>query len=194
MTWKITTLGAAIALLGACVSVLPEPATPDALYRIEAQSQIDGLAHNLTIREPESPRLIGGQGMVSEGSDGGLRLIPGVEWSGPATRQIQLAMIDSFETGGAGNALLPELGVLTDFELATELSLLRLEGETAICKMRVSLISTQDRSLIARTAVEARERADSQRASDRAAALRQAASACAAQASQFAIEALPAAS
>ena len=194
MTWKITTLGAAIALLGACVSVLPEPATPDALYRIEAQSQIDGLAHNLTIREPESPRLIGGQGMVSEGSDGGLRLIPGVEWSGPATRQIQLAMIDSFGTGGAGNALLPELGVLTDFELATELSLLRLEGETAICKMMVSLISTQDRSLIARTAVEARERADSQRASDRAAALRQAASMCAAQASQFAIEALPAAS
>ncbi len=194
MTLKIATLGVAASLLGACVSVLPEPSAPEALYRIEAQTQIEGLAHNLIIREPEAPRLIGGQGLVSEGADGGLRMIPGVEWSGPATRQIQLAIIDSFAPGAPGNALLPELGVLTEYELATELSLLRLDGETAICRMMVSLIATQSRSLIARTAVEAREQAPSQRAADRASALREAATVCAAKASQFAIEALPPAS
>ncbi|MEL6416923.1 MAG: ABC-type transport auxiliary lipoprotein family protein [Pseudomonadota bacterium] len=194
MTWKIAALSATTGLLGACVSVLPEPTVPDALYRIEAQSQIDGLTHNLIVREPESPRLIGGQGMISEGADGGLRVVRGVEWSGPATRQIQLAMIDSFETSARGNALLPELGVLTEYELASELSLLRLNGETATCKMRVSLIATQDRSLVARTTVTAEDRASSRDAADRAAALRDAASNCAAQASQFAVEALPPAS
>ncbi|MCR9271016.1 MAG: ABC-type transport auxiliary lipoprotein family protein [Henriciella sp.] len=191
MFLKTVAFGLSFLALTACVSVLPEPTAPDALYRIEAKSSHAGLQHNLIVREPEAPRLIGGQGMVSKGEDGGLRMVPGVEWSGPATRQIQLAMIDSFKSGEPGNALLPELGVLTDYELASELSVLRLEGETAICKMKVSLIATRDRSLLARSEVQSEQSATSRNASDRANALRAAASECAAQATAFAIATLP---
>ncbi len=180
-------------LLGACVSVLPEPSTPDALYRVEAQQKFEGLSHHLIIREPEAPRLIAGAGMVSEGADGGLRLIPGVEWSGSATRQIQLAMIDSFEVGQRGNAMLPEMGVLAGYELASQLKTLGLNGTTASCVMTVSVITTSNRDLLALAEVTAAEQSDSNSGRDRAAALRNVASRCAAQAAQFAVGVLPAA-
>ena len=188
----IVSLLVAAPALGACVSVLPEPQTPDALYRVDAQQKLDGLAHHLIVREPEAPRLIAGQGMVSEGADGGLRLIPSVEWSGSATRQIQLAMIDSFAVGERGNALLPELGVVANYELATQLKTLSLAGETARCVMTVSVITSAERSLLALTEVRTTEQANSDSNRDRALALRAAASACAAGAAQFAVASLPA--
>lgn len=190
MTIKTISFALSASLLSACVSVLPEPERPDALYEIAATQDLTGLNHDLIVREPEAPRLMAGQGMVSEGADGGLRLIAGVEWSEPATRQIQLAMIDSFKTGEAGNAVLPELGVLADYELASQLSILRLEGETAVCKMVVSLIETQGRSLLARRDIRASQLANGGGTSARAKALKTAASDCATQASAFAIETL----
>jgi len=190
MTFNLINIGLLSATLAACVSVLPEPVAPDALYSIEAKVSHVGLAHDIIIREPEAARLMAGQGLVSKSADGGLRMIPGIEWSGPATRQIQLAMIDSFQTGDAGNAVAPELGILADYELASRVSVLQLQGETAICEMVVSLIATHDRSLVARTVIRAQETATSRSSADRAAALKRAASECAAQASLFAIETL----
>ena len=117
-------------------------------------------------------------------------MVPRVEWAGPATRQIQYAIIDSFKPGPAGNAVAPELGILADYELASRVSGLQLQGSTAICAMVVSLIDAGDRSLIARTEIAAQVEAVSSTARDRALALSAAASDCARQASQFAIEAL----
>lgn len=190
MTMKLIGLGLVASLLAACVSVLPEPQAPDALYSIEANLEHAGLAHNITIREPEAARLMAGQGMVSEGANGGLRLIAGVEWSGPATRQIQFAMIDSFKTGEAGSAVAPEMGVLTPYEMASRLSALKLNGTRAVCEMKVTVIASVDRSLVAQTIVRAEQTATSSSSANRARALRVAASDCASQASQFAIETL----
>lgn len=187
---KLINIGLLCTALTACVSVLPEPVAPDALYSVEASATQSGLAHDVIVREPESARLMAGQGMVSKGADGGLRMISGVEWAGPATRQIQLAMIDSFETGEAGNAVAPELGILADYELASRVSVLHLQGDTAICEMVVSLIATRDRSLISHTEITAQQMAVSRSSADRATALKQAASACAAQASTFVIKTL----
>ena len=190
MNIKLINIGLLCTALTACISVLPEPVAPDALYGVEASTSQSGLAHDVIVREPEAARLMAGQGMVSKGADGGLRMISGAEWSGPATRQIQLAIIDSFETGEAGNAVAPELGILADYELASRVSVLHLQGETAMCEMVVSLIATRDRSLISHTEITARQMAGSRSSSDRATALKQAASACAAQASAFVIETL----
>ena len=192
MKHMLVVVSVGLATLAGCVSVLPEPSAPDALYAIEADRAFAGLSADLIVREPEAPRLVAGQGIVSQGSDGGLRLVPGVEWSGSATRQIQLAMIGSFETSEAGNALLPEHGVLAAYELASQIKHFRLEGETAICEMLVSLVGTRDRNLIAIADVDSRKQAISSAASDRALALRDAASDCAASAAQFAIDALSA--
>lgn len=181
---------AASVMIAGCVSVLPEPTTPDALYRVETQTKLDGLSADLVVREPEAPRLIAGQGMVSEGADGGLRLIPGVEWSGNATRQIQLAMIDNFDVDTGRHALLPELGVAARYELATHLKTLHVQGDAARCVMTVSMINAQSRHLMRSKEVRSTHIADSNSSRDRALALQAAASDCAAQAAAFSIEAL----
>lgn len=190
MNLKLPIIAVSACLATACVSVLPEPEAPEALYRVEAQSAYAGLSQDLIVREPEAPRLISGQNMISEGGDGGLRVVRGVEWSGPATRQIQLAIVNSFEIGETGHAVLPELGVLAPYELASQLKVLRLRGDTGVCEMTVSLISTVDRSLLARTEISSRQQASNGSARNRAGALRAAATNCAAQATEFAISAL----
>lgn len=190
MDLRFLLIGASIGMATACVSVLPEQAAPDALYRIEASTRAPGLSQSLIVREPEAPRLFGGQRMVSEASDGGLRIVPGVEWSGPATRQLQLAMIDSFKIEENASAVLPELGIVSKYELATQITSLKLEQETGICEMVVSIIDTGDRTLVARKQLNASEQSVSSAPGDRALALESAASNCALQASEFAIETL----
>jgi len=190
MNMKLPLIAVSVCFATACVSVLPEPTAPDALYSIDASDAYAGLSHDLIDREPEAPRLISGQNMISEGTDGGLRVVPGVEWSGRATRQMQLAIMNSFKFDEAGDAVLPEHRILAQYELASDLSALQLEGETGVCEMAVSVISTQDRSLLARRKISAREQADSGSSRDRALALKDAASDCASQATEFAIAAL----
>lgn len=182
--------GLSAVTLSACVSVLPEPEAPDALYTISSQARFDDLPHTLIVREPEAPIILAGQALVSEGADGELRLIPGVEWSGPATRQIQYSIIDSFAPEAPGHAVPPELGVLAKYELATRVSDLRVRGDTALCGMIVSVIANSNRQLVARTRVSAEETASGGSAKARAMALSDAASACTEQASQFALETL----
>lgn len=187
MRSRLTALLAASVALGGCVSVLPEPKTPDALYRIEATGDLVGLRHTVIVREPEAPRLMAGQGIVSEGADGGMRLVPGVEWADSATRQLQLAMIDSFEIGEDANALLPETGVLAEYELATRVKMFGLKGNTAICAMTASLITTRGRDLVDMTEIVTRTNALSDKRRDRALALKQAGADCARQAAEFAV-------
>lgn len=194
MTKTFISIALLSAALTACVSVLPEPDVPDALFKVEANTTHPGLSQNLLVREPEAARLIAGQGMVSERSDGGLRLIAGAEWAGPATRQIQFAMIDSFSADADGHAVAPEIGAMAPYELASRIGDLKLNGERATCRLLVSIIRTDDRSLLARTEIEANSTARSRSSADRALALRAAASDCAAQASLFAIETLAATS
>ncbi len=190
----ISAIGLGAVCLSACVSVLPEPEAPDALYRIEAKTKVSGLEQDIIVREPEAPRLVAGQGIVSEGADGGLRLVPGIEWSGSATRQIQLAIVDSFEIDGAGNALLPETGVFAGYELASQIKVFRLRGEEATCEMNVSIINVGDRSLIDMVEITQRVLAVSDSRRDRALALREAGADCADQAAKVAVRALEIAS
>ena len=66
-----------ILLLGACVSVLPEPEVPKGLYQVHPMSERIELAASVTIREFEAPQLMSGEAMVTEGEDGALRLLRG---------------------------------------------------------------------------------------------------------------------
>ena len=100
-------------------------------------------------------------------------------------------MVDSFEVGDSGNAILPELGISARYELGSQLKTLNLTGDTARCVMTLSLVTTRDRQLIALTEVSSSSTAASGSNRDRAIALREAASACAAQAAQFAVASMP---
>ena len=180
----------ALALAG-CVSVLPEPSTPDALYRIEARADGPALYASLEIREPEAPRLMAGAALVSEDFSGALRLIPGAEWAGPATRQIQLAVVDSFTLGEGGAAVLPESGVRTEYQLNSRVQTFGLVRDVAICELSANLIHAGDRKLIAQSKVLAERQPTSLKADDRAIALKAAAEECVAEMARFAVSALP---
>ena len=67
---SISVLSMGTLLLAGCVSVLPEPEAPDALYRIEGSRMVANLSQNVVVREPDAPRLSSGQSMVSEDSAG----------------------------------------------------------------------------------------------------------------------------
>ncbi len=142
--------------LAGCLSVLPEPDSADALYRIEASSSVP-LAYDVTIEQPEAPSILAGRALSVEDESGAVRLIRGAEWAGPATRQIQLALIDSFEVGEAGAATLPETGIIAPYEAAIRLTHFGLVVNEARCEATVTVVDATNRSVIARETVSTRE-------------------------------------
>lgn len=171
----------AFALLAACVSVLPEPEAPRGLYSIAPASAKVALPENVIVREFEAPELIGGTAMIAEASDGARRLVRSVEWSGRLTREMQMALIDSFETDASGTALLPELGVSARYRVIGRVQTLLLQGDAAECVATVSVADGSARGLVGQTTVRSGAIALRDRARDRAMALRQAAEGCVAQ-------------
>lgn len=152
MRLSILSLAATLTLAG-CVSVLPEPEAPDALYRISAIGAPIALNQTVIIKEPEAPQIMSGRQMVREDAGGAIRLIPGTEWAGRSTRLLQLALVDSFG-GGRGSAVLPESGVDADYELSIRLTTLGFEGERAVCSGAASLIEGSTRKIVAQDRVD----------------------------------------
>lgn len=143
---KLIMIGAVIALSG-CVSVLPEPTVPDALYAIEASGTRQSLDANIIVREAEAPQISAGQAIVTEDASGALRLLPSIEWAGASTRLLQLAIVDSFG-GGQGTAVLPETGISAPFEVMTRVQYFGLRGDTAVCRVSVQVVESRGRRLI----------------------------------------------
>lgn len=145
-------IGSVSVALAGCVSVLPEPQTPEALYRISASGPPRSIAKTVIVREPEAPQIMSGRAMMREDDAGAIRLVPGIEWSGRATRLIQLAIVDSFGIG-EGGAVLPESAVGGDYELSIRLTMLGFEGQRAVCSGTASLIESRSRDIVAQDRV-----------------------------------------
>lgn len=190
--FKFSLLSAGFLLVSACVSVLPEPVTPEGLYRPQAVPTAVGLDQSLIIRELESPQIFSGQAMISESESGALKLVPTVEWAGRSTRLIQLALANSFSNSDPGAALLPETGLRAPYELASRIRTLALQGDQAVCEISASVISATERSLVSQTIVKASAFADTSSAEDRALALKAATEACVADIAVFAATAMQA--
>ena len=168
----------ALALLGACVSVLPEPEAPRGLYALAPADPTVSLAANVVIREFEAPELMAGAAMVSEDEEGARRLVKSVEWSGRLTRELQMALVDSFDGEGAGTALLPELGVSAQYRVIGRVQSLLLRGQSAECVATVSVTDTIERNLAGQSSVRANSLAARDRAAERAQALQMTAELC----------------
>ncbi|MEL7548106.1 MAG: ABC-type transport auxiliary lipoprotein family protein [Pseudomonadota bacterium] len=178
MVWTAFLSLPAIIGLAACVSVLPEPEAPGGLYSVSAADQRVALSDNVVIREFEAPELVGGMAMVAEGPDGARRLVRSVEWSGRLTREMQMALIDSFDPNATGTALLPELGVSAPYRMVGRIQTLLLRGEVAECVATVSVTDGAARNLIGQQTVRATARAERDRGPERAQALKAAAESC----------------
>ncbi|MEM8617281.1 MAG: ABC-type transport auxiliary lipoprotein family protein [Pseudomonadota bacterium] len=155
---------AAIVLTSAgCVSVLPEPESPGALYRISATAAYPA-AQSVTVSEPSAPRVMAGQALVVEDAGGALRLLRGYEWSGRFTRLMQLALVDSL----GEKAQLPETGIAAPYNLSVRVRFAGLmageNGEEARCEVSWAVIDTAKRALEASGDVRLATPAGAQRA------------------------------
>ncbi len=164
-------------MTGGCLSVLPEPEGADALLRIDAQSP-KPISQHITIREPEARRIAAGPALVSEDETGAVRLLPGREWVGPATRQMQLALVGTFQVSEDGMAVLPETGISTGLDISTRLDEFQLKAGRAVCRATVTIVRNLDRGVYAVETVE--ERVDNAEGSnaDRAQDMKQVAEQC----------------
>lgn len=163
--------------LSACVSVLPEPDAPSALYQIQAsQFGSVALSSDIIIREPETVRVFASEAMVSTTDDGGLILVPGVEWAGPSTQLIQLALLDAMNRGtGDGIAVSPASGSRAPYELDWRISDLTLRGDVAVCELQLTILDGRTRSPLEHYTVRETAEVGSAEAPDRALALSRAA-------------------
>lgn len=174
----------AVALAG-CVSVLPEPTAPGTLYRLDLTEPAARLRAHVLVREPEASRLIGGSGMVVEGTDGGLRLMAGAEWAGRASELMQVALIEALSDPAAeGMALSASTGAPADYELAWRIADLTLRGQDARCRLHLTLLDGRSREPLARTQADGVVGAASGDTQARARALKSAARACVADAAR----------
>jgi len=173
----LTTVSALVFLAG-CVSVLPEPEVPSGLYRLGDIDASVSISKNLIIREPEGGRVFGGRALASEGDDGALRLIKGVEWAQSASGMLQAGLLDTFGTDGGGVAVAKGIGAPGDLELAWRMSDFTVSGVNASCELELTLLNGRTREPIMQRRIETSALAASEKASDRANALADAAQSC----------------
>ncbi|MGH1421248.1 MAG: ABC-type transport auxiliary lipoprotein family protein [Hyphomonas sp.] len=178
-----------LAALTACVSVLPEKKTPEALYRFGPMDAAHTVSSSIMVREPEASRLFAGRAIAAEGPDGGLRLVPGVEWADSATRMMQVALLDSLGGEGSSVAVTSITGAPTDYEIAWRISDFTLHDASARCRLEATLLNGRDRTVIAQKLIETSADADSNRNGDRAKALTDAGRACVKDVAAFVVNA-----
>jgi len=137
--------------LGACVSFLPEPEAPNALYRLGPVEEVSGLKldQSVLIRQPEAPRVLSGVEIAARDEAGAVRVVRGVEWADRAPRLFQLTMLDMLNGDGQGLAILPESGAKAEHQLAWRLAEFSLEGRTATAKVEFILIDGTTREPLA---------------------------------------------
>ena len=172
-------------VLSACVSVLPEPQGPDALYGIDAPQAAVNVDADIIIREPDAPSLLAGKAVVSEDPTGAMRLVRDVEWSDRATRLMQRALLDAISPTGEGVALANTSASLARFELSWRLVDFQLLGSTGVCRIRATVFEINNGTTAAQTIVEAERPARSDDNVDRIRALSEAGTACVASVAGF---------
>lgn len=180
----LSVLAGAAALAG-CVSVLPEPDAPGALYRFGPMPATHQLSAVISIREPDAPRLFGGRAIASQAPDGSLRLVPGVEWADRATRMFQLSLLDTLDSSAGGAAISASEARAGDYVLSWRISDFSLTGDTARCQLELTLIPEMPDGVVAQTGVTNTATASGRSASARAQAMAEAGRGCVREAADF---------
>lgn len=144
-----------VLVLGACVSFLPEPEAPTALYRLGPVNEVSGLQldQNVLIRQPEAARVLSGVEIAARDEDGAIRVVNGVEWADRAPKLFQHNMLDVLNGDGQGHALLPESGAKAEYQLSWRLAEFSLAGRTAVAQVEFILIDGKTRIPLAQETV-----------------------------------------
>lgn len=182
---------ASMMALSACVSFLPEPEAPGALYRLGPVDGAQSIAFkgSVLVRQPEAPRIFSGIDIAARDGDDALRLVKGVKWADRAPRMFQMTLLDFLGTNEGGFAILPETGARADYELSWRLSEFVLAGRTGIARAELTLLDGKTRKPLKQLTVSSQKEAKSNTGGARAEALAEAGRDVARQAAQFVAEA-----
>lgn len=164
-----------------CVSILPEPAPPPAVYRLETSTTpVDKSASPEIIRvdRPSSPQIFNANDIVVTMDGQKLSAVAQANWSEVTPVVIQDAMIDALANSRSFIGLLPTSGARTETRL--HLSIKNFEANfdrgtesapLAIVHYRVTYARADDRKLLGTHTVRKTMRADSIRVSSIVAAI-----------------------
>ena len=161
MSLKTTALSLLAFSLAGCVSVLPEPVVPDALYRFTSTSQPMGgaavsLPANIIVFEPEGSSLLLGRSIAFESEDGALSLLSEAEWSESASRLLQSALLDRLSIvapDSAGVAVDERLTLSAAYELHWTVRDLIIGEENAVMTARVEVLDGGTGRIVGQTFV-----------------------------------------
>lgn len=153
---RLASLGLGTLLLTGCVSVLPDPVVPDALYRLRVSSSpIQGepvrLSRNVTVYEPDGSTLLLGKGVVFEDEAGGLSVMRKAQWSDPASRLLQNLLLDRLSIrapDSEGMALSEQSGAAAPVELHWQARDFFVRDGNAIATFRVTLLTGRSRQVV----------------------------------------------
>lgn len=152
----LITLGLGTLLLSGCVSVLPEPVVPEALYRLRdsaggAQGQPVSLPVNITVYEPDGSSLLLSRDIVFEEADGALSVVRDAQWSDPASRLLQALLLDRLfiqTPDSQGLALSDATGVLSPVDMRWQARDYMVRENEAVVAFRVTLLSGRTRKVL----------------------------------------------
>ena len=174
--------------LASCVSVLPQPKSANALYRLEPAIASQTVSSTILVREPEAPRTFAGRAIAAEGSDGSIRYVPGVEWADNITRLLQLALLDTLQGRDGAAVLAYETAVSGAFELSWRLSDFVLSGDQARCELDVTILDARSRTPLAQKRITSEISVGGHDNPSRARALAEAGRMCVSEAASFAAQ------
>ncbi len=143
--------------LSACVSVLPEEESADALYSFSPITIIADLQlnHSVLVREPEAPFIFSGRNIVTRDDANAIRYVKGVEWADRVPKLFQYSLLDSFNAENTGFAILPETGSRADYEVSWRIVEFTLKDTQAVAHMEVTLLDGSNRKAVRQTLLQA---------------------------------------
>ena len=165
MKLKTIVLSLTALSLAGCVSVLPEPVVPDALYRFTSTSQpMSGapvsLPANIIVFEPEGSSLLLGRNIAYESEDGALSVLPEAEWTESASRLLQSALLDRLSlqaSDSEGVAVDERLTLSAAYELHWTVRDLVIGEEDAVVTARVEILNGRTGEIVGQTFITKRE-------------------------------------
>lgn len=171
-------------LSSGCVSLLPEPAAPAAVYRL---TPIDDLAETdalqgvrIAVARPRASEILSGDRIAVLTSDQSIAFYEGIRWSDPTPVLVRRLLIDAMERAGLATSIaLPNEVVDRDYVLHADLREFALwrDGDRLDARMRLSLrvVALESRSVIAAKIVESQAAARDRDGDSVAAAMNEAA-------------------
>lgn len=167
---------AALALTAGCVSVLPEPAAPDALLELpdsRARAPASALNADVVVYPPDSNRAFAGVNIPVR-DEQELVFLSKMRWADVAPRLLQEAVVNALSKAeGEGQAATAELATRGEYDLRwriVDMSVARDTGPVSVL-VEASLVETLSRRIVAQERLTATRQPASASAQERAAAL-----------------------